>query len=264
MVKRLKLATRGFGAEPGMPDVAALAEWIAEHRGMYADITTYLLDQSLAPQVSAEITTPCAGGLFYKNRIMECLLGVEDGETTDEIGLNLRAVIEDAAGMVMQKKNTWCAMPAPHILGIRNMYYNDEEEWYDAITGTYRTLMRSMRDVGISGHVLICNTIHEPEITSLTTQKVFFFQPQPDRESLACLMEHQRQIAVCRDQLHIVLDLSSEYDIRKIIIVDPDQESIARVLSCLDPDQISAGGYCTDTCEDYWKNLVESAICTIQ
>ncbi|MDD1701030.1 MAG: hypothetical protein LUQ04_09615 [Methanoregula sp.] len=264
MVKRLKLATRGFGAEPAMPDVTALAEWIADHRGMYADITTYLLYQSLAPQVSAEITTPCAGGLFYKNRIMECLIGVVDGKTTDEIYLNLRAVTEDAAGMVVQKKNTWCAMPAPHVLGIRDMYYNDEDEWNNAITDTYRTLMRSMRDVGISGHVLICNTIHEPEITSLTMQKVFFFQPQHDSESLASLMEHQHQIAVCRDQLDIVLNLISEYDIRKIIIVDPDHESIARILSCFDPDQISVGGYCTDTCGDYWKNLVESAICTIQ
>ena len=49
MVKRYKLATRAFGAEPGMPDVAALAEWIAEHRGMTADIITYRLDQIACP-----------------------------------------------------------------------------------------------------------------------------------------------------------------------------------------------------------------------
>ena len=263
MVKRLKLVTRAFGAELSMPDIAALAMWIAEHRGIYADIITYLLDQSLAPQLSAGITTPCAGGVFYKNRIMEYLLGVDDGKATDEIGLNPKVFTEDAAGIIVQKKNTWCAMPAPHVLGIRDIYYNDEEEWNDAITGAYRTLMRLMRDVGISGHVLICNTIHESEITSLSMQKVFFFQPEPDSESLACLMEHQHQIAISRDKLDIVLNLSTEYDIRKIIIVDPDQESIARVLSCLDPDQISAGGYCTDTCEDYWKKLVDSAGYTI-
>ena len=51
MAKRLKLATRAFGAEPGMPDIVTLAAWIAEHRGTTADIITYLLDQSLAPQV---------------------------------------------------------------------------------------------------------------------------------------------------------------------------------------------------------------------
>ena len=120
--------------------------------------------------------------------------------------------------------------------------------------------MRSMRDVGISGHVLICDCISEPEITSLVRQNVFFFQPKPDRESLVCLLEHQRQIAVRRDQLDTLIDLSSEYDLRKIILIDPDQESITYALASLDPDQVSVGGYCTDICENYWKNLVDVAV----
>ena len=56
MVKRRNLSTRAFGAEPGIPDVAVLAAWIADHRGTPADIITYLLDQSLAPQLAAGIT----------------------------------------------------------------------------------------------------------------------------------------------------------------------------------------------------------------
>ena len=264
MAKRLKLSTRALGAEPGMPDVAALAAWIADHRGTTADIITYLLDISLEPQVTAGIIIPCAGGRFYKNRIMQCLLGVDSRKAIGELGLDPQAISEDAAGIVVQKKGAWCALPAPHVLGITDTYYNDEAEWNDAITGTYRTLMRSMRDVGISGHVLICDTLSEPEIASLVRQNVFFFQPKPDRESLACLLEHQRQIAVSRDQLDTVIDLSSEYDLRKIIIIDPDQASIARALSGLDPDEISAGGYCTETCEDYWKNLVDVAVYTLR
>jgi len=260
MAKRLNLATRALGAEPGMPDIAALAVWIAEHRGTTADIITYLLDQSLEPQVTAGIMAPCAGGRFYKNRIMQCLLGVDGRKATAEIGLDPCAINEDAAGIVVQKKGAWCALPAPHVLGITDAYFDDENEWNDAITGTYRTLMRSMRDVGISGHVLICDTLSEPEIASLVRQNVFFFQPKPDRESLACLLEYQRQIAVGRDYINTVLDLSSEYDLRKIIIIDPDPASIARALSCLDPDQVRAGGYCTDMCENYWNNLVDAAI----
>jgi len=260
MAKRLNLSTRALGAEPGMPDIAALAAWIAGHRGTTADIITYLLDQSLEPQVTAGIMAPCAGGRFYKNRIMQCLLGVDGGKATAEIGLDPCAINEDAAGIVVQKKGAWCALPAPHVLGITDAYYDDENEWNDAITGTYRTLMRSMRDVGISGHVLICDTLSEPEIASLVRQNVFFFQPKPDRESLACLLEHQRQIAVGRDHINTVLDLSSEYDLRKIIIIDPDPASIARALSCLDPDQVRAGGYCTEMCENYWKNLVDAAV----
>jgi hypothetical protein len=260
MIKRLKLATRAFGAEPGIPELTVLAAWIAGHRGSTADIITYLLDQSLEPQLSAGIIAPCAGGRFYKNRIMQSLLGVDGRKATGEIDLDSYAIIEDAAGIVVQKKGAWCALPAPHVLGITDTYYDDEYEWNDAITGTYRTLMRSMRDVGINGHVLICDSISEPEIVSLVRPDVFFFQPKPDRESLACLLEHQRQIAIGRDHLGTVLDLSSEYDLRRIIILDPDQASIARALSCLDPDQVSAGGYCTEMCEIYWKNLVDVAV----
>jgi hypothetical protein len=262
MVKRRNLPTRAFGAEPGMPDVAVLAAWIADHRGIPADIITYLLDQSLAPQLDAGIISPCAGGRFYKNRIMESLACVKEGRVTGEIYLNPHAIIEDAAGIVLRNKGASCTLPAPHMLGITDTYYHDEQEWNDAIAGIYHNLMRSMRDTGIKGHVLICREIHEPEIESLARPNIFVFQPEPDRESLACLMEHQHQIAVGREYVDTVLELSGEYDLRKIIIVDPDGESIERALECFDPDQVSAGGYCTDTCTDYWKNLVDSAVYT--
>ncbi len=260
MVKRRNLSTRAFGAEPGIPDIAVLAAWIADHRGTPADIMTYLLDQSLAPQLDAGIISPCAGGRFYRNRIMECLVGVEEGRATGEIHLDPHAIIEDAAGIVIQKKGTSCALPAPHLLGITDTYYHDKEEWNGAIAGVYHSLMRSMRDTGIKGHVLICREIHEPEIELLVRPNIFVFQPEPDRESLACLLEHQHQIAVGRDYVDTVLALSSEYDLRKIIIVDPDEESITRALESLDPDQVIAGGYCTDAGTDYWKNLVDAAV----
>jgi len=262
MVKRLKLATRAFGAEPGMPDRIALAAWIAANRGTAADIITYFLDKSLEPQVSAGIMAPCAGGRFYKKRIMHCLLGINDGKVTGEIALDSCTICEDADFIVEQQKGAWCALPAPHVLGITDRYYDDEYEWNDAITGIYRILMRSMRDRGVSGHVLICDCISEPEITSLIRQDVFFFHPEPDRESLVCLLEHQRQIAVCRDHFDTLLDLASEYDLRKIFLIDPDKEFIARALSTLDPDQVSVGGYCTELCENYWKNLVDVAVYT--
>ncbi len=259
MAKRLKLATRALGAEPGKPDVPALAAWISDHRGTPADIITYQLDQSLSPQLTAGIMSPCVGGRFYRERIMACLTGVDDGKATAEISLDPHEIQQDAARIVSQKKGVWSALPAPHLLGITDAFYDDEEEWNDALAGIYRTLMRSMRDTGISGHVLICDTVQEPEIASLVRQNVFFFQPEPGRDDLECLMEHQRQIAVGRAKLDTLLDLTGEYDVRKIILVDPDPASISRALSCLDPDQVVAGGYCTDSCEDYWKNLIQSA-----
>src|SRR5665811_2518975 len=126
MKKRLNLATRAFGAEPAMPDIAALAAWIEENRGTAADIITYLLDQSLAPQVAAGISAPCAGGRFYKNRVMECLFGVEGGKATDEVYLNYQAILEDAAKIVVQKTVPGVPCPLPIFSGslIRSIMMN--------------------------------------------------------------------------------------------------------------------------------------------
>ena len=158
MVKQRKLATRAFGAEPGLPDVAGLAEWIAGHRGIEADIVTYRLDQSLAPQVSAEIQSPCAGGKFYADRIRQCITGINNNKAVGELHIDTPAIIEDAAGIVVQKKGAWCAIPAPRMLGITDAYYHDDDEWRAAICEAYGTIMRTMRDTGVAGHVLIADT----------------------------------------------------------------------------------------------------------
>ena len=259
MVKRHNLATRAFGAEPGLPDVAGLAEWVAEHRGRVADIVTYRLDQSLAPQHDAGIMTPCAGGKFYADRIQQCIVGIHDNKAVGELHVDTSAIIEDAAGIVVQKKGAWCAIPSPHVLGIRDTYYDDEQEWSDAICDAYRTILRAMRDTGITGHVLIVDRIDEAELASLARQNVFFFAPGPHCEHLATLMEYQKLVAVTKDQLQNIFDLIDEYPVRKIFIIDPDPASIRLALSHLDPDQVSAGGYCTKECGEYWKDLVSSA-----
>lgn len=262
MARLHKLTTRAFGAEPGIPDIARLTEWIAEHRGTMADITTYRLYQSLDPQLEAGIGHPCAGGKFCADRIRASFHGVTGGCVTDDIAVDTEALKEDAAGIVVQKRNSWCALPAPHLLGLIDRYYDDNEEWSDALTEAYGMLMRAMRDIGIAGHVLIGDKTDEMEIVALAGQKVSFFQPGTDRKSLECLMEHQRQIAVSPDQLEIVFDLMNEYDVRKIYVMDPDAEAIALALSHLDPDQVSAGGYCRDESGDYWKYLVDTAVYT--
>jgi hypothetical protein len=260
MVKRLKLATRAFGAEPGRPEVAALAEWIAVHRGRTADIITYLLEQSLAPQVSAEIQLSCAGGTFYAGRIRDCLLGIKGSRIIDDLSLDPGPIVEDAAGIVVQKKGAWCALPAPHDLGLTDRYYLDEEEHKDAIHSAYNNLMRTMRDTGVAGHVLIAESIDEPEVQALARKNVFFFQPSPTRKDLAILLERQRQVAISREMLPTLFELKGEYDFSRIFLMDPDRGSVRLALSHLDPDQISAGGYCKQDCGEYWKDLVAAAV----
>jgi hypothetical protein len=260
MAKRHKLATRAFGAEPGQPEVADLAKWIAEHRGRTADIMTYQLDQSLAPQLEAGIENTCAGGKFYADRILSSLGGLEDRTCTGELHVESSDIIEDAAGIVVQKKGAWCAMPAPHVLKLSDDYYEDEYEWSDAICRAWRTIMRTMRDTGVTGHVLICDRLDEAELLALAQPKVFFFQPDPDVKSLADLLERQQQVAVRKADLPKLFSITEEYHVRKVFIIDPDAASVASVLAHhMDPDQVVAGGYCVDGGESYWKDLVRAA-----
>jgi hypothetical protein len=260
MVKRLDLATRAFGAEPGVPGVAELTDWIAEHRGRLADITTYRLDRSLAPQIPAGIGTPCAGGRFYADRIRESITGITDGRAHEELHADTPGVIEDAAAIVVQKKGSWCAMPAPHALGIEDAYYCDPDEWNDAICGACKTLMRAMRDTGVPGHVLISERAEEAELAALARQKVFFFAPGPDRETLAGILEHQQQVAISGDQLDTLFDLMNEHTVRRIFLLDPDDDAVELARNHFDPDQILGAGYCTEECDTYWKDLVTKSV----
>jgi hypothetical protein len=262
MAKILPLATRAFGAEPGVPDIASLASWVADHRGTAADLHAFRLDASLAPQLDSGVTFPCAGGLFCRDRILGSLAGLNTNRdsVTGELDVDPSALIGDSLMLAAQKKEVWCALPAPHMLGITNRYYGDDDEWNDAITGAYRTLMRAMRDAGIGGHVIICDRVEETEISILAGKKMFFFAPAPDQKDLVTLMEYQQQVAAGNHMLETLFDLANEYDIHRFIIMDPDKPGIRLALSHLDPDQVTAGGYCTDACSTYWEKLVESAV----
>ena len=114
------------------------------------------------------------------------------------------------------------------MLGIRDAYYDDESEWFDAFHRSYRTILRAMRDTGVPGHVLIADRMDEYELASLARQNTFFFAPAPEREDLAVLLEHQKQVAVPRDKLPIVFDLMNEYAVRKIFILDRTRPRSAR------------------------------------
>jgi len=262
MAKIVPLPTRAFGAEPGVPDVAALARWIADHRGIAADLHAYRLDQSLAPQLDAGITAPCAGGLFCRDRVLGQLTGLNKKKdtATGEIDTEGTALAEDAALLAAQKKNIWCALPAPSALGITDAYYGDEDEWDDALTAAYRRMMRNMRDAGIGGHVLIGEKVVEREVAALAGKKSFFFIPDESPEDLEIVMEYQREVAAVPTLLGKLISLTGEYEVAQLIIIDPDEGSIKTALSSFDPDRISVGGYCTSSCDSYWKNLAESAV----
>jgi len=259
MGKRLSFPIRSFGSDSLLSDPSLLQAWVAERRGREGDLTSFLLEQGIHPQMNAEITYPCAGGSFYSGRWREAIEGVEDGIMTGELGGRMGDVVRDAKDLTRIRKGLFLTIPGPHMLGLHDRYYQDPEEAGEALFSVYRALLREQRDAGIHGHVLLCDTVLRAELEALARQKVFFFSPVMNRKSLSLLLEYQQIVALTPPLLPLLSDLMGEYEVHRIVLIDPEEQDLRQALQVRDPDQIICGGYCKDSCEEYWKNLVKKA-----
>ena len=259
MRKKLTFRTVSLGTEPPLPKTDELAGWIRENRGRNADLVTYQLEDGLIPQVDAGIGDICTGGRFYGKRWLDCLTGIDGRTIVAEPGYLTGPVTADAQDIGVYTRDARVALPALHLLGLEDAYFYDEDEMLDALSAVYRGLMRAMRDSGISGHIIHCDRIVEHELEMLAGKKVFFFARDPDKEGLATLLEHQRVLAIPEKNIAIVGGLIEEYEINRIILVDPDVMALMALLQIRDPDQVSTGGYCTSACDRYWKDLVDAS-----
>jgi catechol 2,3-dioxygenase-like lactoylglutathione lyase family enzyme len=94
----------------------------------------------------------------------------------------------------------------------------------------------------------------------LAGPRTLFFLPGLTGEDLPRLLEWQGTVVLARDLLGDALGLLDEFDLRHLAILDGDPGDLSTALEHLDPDQVSLGGYCTEECKRYWKELVERAV----
>jgi hypothetical protein len=260
MAAARRVPVRSYGSEVPEPTVKELAGWVRERKGTPGDLTSFLLERSLEPQ--AGVDRPCPGGRIYRARILETFRGIEQDTLAAEPSVDTRPVEEDARWGGSMRKGLWFAVPSPHLLGIRDGFYHDREEFCEGICTCYRQILRAMRDSGAGGHVLVGERVHEEEMEHLVSPKTFFFYPDLAAEDLPQLLEGQSAAAVPRGLLPEVFRLLGEYDLRSLSILDGRGEDLLLALEWLDPDQISLGGYCREQedCGKYWKDLLERAV----
>lgn len=257
MGKRFSFLTRSFGSDLLPPEPRIVSRWISERKGREGDLTTFLLEQGINLQINAGLSLPCAGGMLYYDRWKQAFTGLTGKVITGELGASPQDLIRDAEDLAGISKGLWIAIPAPYQLGFDDRYYGDQEEANHALFSEYKALMREQRDADISGHVLLCETIHREELESLGGKKVFFFSPNLNRKTLSVLLEYQPEVALDPGNLPLITDLMEEYEVHRIVLLDPEEQDLRQALQIRDPDQILCGGYCHISCEDYWKNLVE-------
>jgi hypothetical protein len=257
MKKRRILPVRSLGAEEPDPTISELAPWTRRQRGVTADLISYKLERSLSLQDNIEF--PAAGGIYYGARILECVIGQEERVLTAEPGADAIRMIEDARRMKRFRKRTWCSLPAPSMLGLRDGYFDDSEEFEAALCEVYRRLMREMRDAGVQGHILISGKIPATEADELPGNKTFFFSPESTASIIAEILEVQDEIAIPASRLPALIDLLDEYDVRRLILVDAGPTDFALAGEHFDPEDLCAGGYCRSSGKRYWQDRKEAA-----
>ncbi len=257
MTRKIRLPVRALGSEWGDPSLPELATWIAAHRGIEADLTTFKLDTSLHGQERVNI--PAAGGKFYMPRILASLVGIDGLALNREPAIDERYVISDTEQILTMRKDAWCALPAPHLWNITDRYFHDQEEFAISLCQCAKQLMRSMRDRGMKGHILLCDRYIEEEAEELAGANVRFYAENPPPGTLPILLEYQRTLAIPSDQVKRALGLLDEFDITCLTVVDPTESALKEVQAQLDPGSFEAGGYCKSECAEYWDQIVDSA-----
>ena len=258
--KPIVFPTRSFGSDAPPPDPGLLAEWVRTRRGQPADLVSYFLEEGLVPQLDAGVTFPCAGGRFYRQRWLDALTGIEDSVITAEPGCDATQLVADAVDLGRIRKNLRVAIPAPHVLALKDQYFKDSDEADHSLSTVYGDMMRAMRDAGIAGHVVCGDRAVPDELDALAGKKVFFFSRDQTARSLSSLLEPQAAVAVRPSALPTLEELMGEYDVRTIILLDPGELDLRQALTIKDQDQLICGGYCRDSCDRYWRDLVEKAM----
>jgi hypothetical protein len=253
MARVVLLKTRSFGSEARTPGQGELAGWVAGRRGREGDLVSYLLEDSLRPQLDAGITIPCAGGDFYRFRVTWAGGIHPEGLTEPELG----EVISDVEAIRMIAKGVWFSIPSFSLTG--PAFRTEEDEQPDEYYGRIRYVLRAMRDAGAGGHVIRCNGTDLEEIEALSGGRRILVPVRLTNESLENILEYQPMLPLDEGTLQELPGFLDRFRITRVILTSPDSAMIGETLLHLDPELVEIGGYCPGNCPDFWKKISNSA-----
>ncbi|GAA5262002.1 type III secretion system chaperone family protein [Methanocalculus sp. MC3] len=239
MAKRLAIPVRSLGSEVDTPSVSDLSEWAKTRAGQGGDLVTYHLMKTVEAQ--KEVHIPAAGGWFYFDRARAASL--PDAPSDD--------LLDDIEAVNSVRKNCWWSLPSAASL------CSDPDE--DQIL-FFRQFLRTMRDAGVFGHVILLKEEPKPlELELVSGRRIFLHQMSPTERGLEKVLEVQRDIAVAPALLPLLGELMGSYTVRKIIVMDGGEADLRAAKELVDLDNIMTGGYAPAKKPSYWDELVEGS-----
>jgi hypothetical protein len=252
MVKKIRFNTISLGSEPEQPDILALSGFISSHRGFEADLISYKLVSSLTAQKNARVYFPCGGGPYMLPRFESAITC-----SNEECHGDPSSFIADAETMIRTAGPVRSALPAPD--QIPSCPDLTDEEQYADFCDMYSSILRSMRDKEVTGHILHATRVCQIDVERLASRKTLFINPDGNMKSQEMLLEFQKTIVLNTTRIPMLRDLIDQYDISSLAILDPDKDGFKEALRHLDPDQISVGGFGKGLEGEYWKKIVDGA-----
>jgi hypothetical protein len=180
----------------------------------------------------------------------------------NELGLSPDLLVEDATRAGAVASSCRFAVPAPHMVIKGDEYYGDLDEASGSLYEQYRRIFREMRDAGIAGHICIGEKAVPEELEALAGRRALFFVEEAGTRTLEEILEYQQTLVVRGSDIPEIGRLRDEFEIYRILVLDPRRDDLQKALEIFEPDQVQVAGYSVNGDRDYWKSLVGSATVT--
>jgi hypothetical protein len=256
MKKNIPLPSVSLGSEPDIPDSSLLMEYVSSYRGIEADLITFQMLRSCSAQLQAGITEIAVGGRYCRPRFLDALSWDEEQGPLihpDTLRADYSVLIRSGGILcsVHESPAVLASCPNP-----------DNEDAYAEFFHGFRQVLRTLRDIRISGHIIHLKDPISLELELLAGPKTLLCIDQPSQGMLEELLEYTADLVIPADTISVVGELMDRYEIRTLILSQGDEcaHNLSEALQYVDPDHIKVAGYGVGLEEEYWKKVKESAV----
>jgi hypothetical protein len=257
MGKKLRFKTISLGSDPDIPSADELSSLISNAKGSEADLTTFQMLRSGKFQYDVDLDESGVGGEYSTPRMNKALLWDSD----NGLIIDTSEIVSDYSMITRKGGFIRSVHESPGVLGC-SPDINDEDGFAEFCKG-YGIILRSLRDTGMKGHVILTKKPDLLELELISNMKNIIYLMEPEERELEELLEFTTKLVIHSQFISVIPNLMDSYKVRDLVIVDPHSEDLVAVLEFIDRDHVIVAGYALGDEKSYWERLKSSAEVTL-